>query len=77
MGFLINNTTSMTFNRVYWAPIALESASCELALKPSLYNNRPIQSKYFRAENIRLPRISNIAWGNTHFPRTWCLARGK
>ena len=38
MGFLINNTTPMTFNRVYRAPIALDSASGELALKPSLYN---------------------------------------
>ena len=27
MEFLINNTTQMTFNRVYWAPIAMESAS--------------------------------------------------
>ena len=27
MGFLINNTTQMTFNRVYWAPRAMESAS--------------------------------------------------
>ena len=64
-------------NRVYWAPIALESASWELALKPSLYNNRPIHSKYFRAGNTRLPRTSNLARGNTNFPRTWCLARGK
>ena len=63
MGFLINNTTQMTFNRVYWAPRALESASWELALKPSLYNNHPIHSNSFRP-------------GNTHFPRTWCLARG-
>ena len=27
MGFLINNTTQMTFNMVYWAPRALENAS--------------------------------------------------
>ena len=29
----------------------MESASYELALKPSLYNNRPIHSKYFRPGN--------------------------
>ena len=55
----------------------MESASCELALKPSLYNNRPIHSKYSCAGNTRLPRTSSLAWGNTHFPCTWCLARGK
>ena len=55
----------------------MESASCELALKPNLYNNRPIHSKYFRAGSTRLPRTSNLARGNPHFPRTWCLARGK
>ena len=55
----------------------MESASCELALKPSLYNNRPIHSKYFRPGNTRLPRTSSLARGNTHFPRTWCLAREK
>ena len=55
----------------------MESASCELALKPSLYNNRPIHSKYFRPGNTRLPCTSSLARGNTHFPRTWCLARGK
>ena len=42
MGFLINNTTQMTFNRVYWAPRALESASWELALKPIIYNYNSI-----------------------------------
>ena len=55
----------------------MESASCELALKPSLYNNRPIHSKYSCAGHTRLPRTSSLAWGNTHFPCTWCLARGK
>ena len=55
----------------------MESASCELALKPNLYNNRPIHSKYFCAGNTRLLRTSNLARGNTQFPRTWCLARGK
>ena len=50
--------------------IHMESASCELALKPSLYNNRPIHSKYFRAGNTRLQRTSNLAPGNTHFPRS-------
>ena len=55
----------------------MESTSCELAFKPSLYNNSPTHSKYFRLGNTRLPRTSSIAWGNTHFPRTWCLARGK
>ena len=54
----------------------MESASCELALKPSLYNNRPIHSNYFRPGNTRLPRYSSLVPGNTHFPRTWCLARG-
>ena len=39
----------------------MECASCELALKPSLYNNSPIHSKYFRAGNTRLPRTSNLA----------------
>ena len=33
-----HNTTRMTFNRVYLAPRALESASWELALMPILYN---------------------------------------
>ena len=28
----------MTFNMVYWAPRALENASCELALRPVLNN---------------------------------------
>ena len=55
----------------------MESASCELALKPSLYNNRPIHSNYSCAGNTCLPRTSSLAWGNTHFPCTWCLARGK
>ena len=55
----------------------MESASCELALKPSLYNNRPIHSNYFRPGNTHLPRTSSLARGNSHFPRTWCLARGK
>ena len=55
----------------------MESASCELALKPSLYNNRPIHSNYFRPGNTRLPHYSSLARGNTHFPRTWCLARGE
>ena len=52
-------------------------ASCESALKLSLYNNRPIYSTYFRPGNTRLPCTSSLARGNTHFPRTWCLARGK
>ena len=39
----------------------MESASWELALKPSLYNNRPKHSKYFCAGNTRLPRTSNLA----------------
>ena len=55
----------------------MERASGELALKPSLYNNRPIHSIYFRPGNTLLPRTSSLARGNTHFPRTWCLARGK
>ena len=55
----------------------MESAFCELVLKPSLYNNCPIHSKYFRAGNTRLPHTSNLARENTHFPHTWCLARGK
>ena len=38
----------------------MESASWELALKPSLYNNRPKHSKYFCAGNTRLPRTSNL-----------------
>ena len=61
----------------------MESASWELALKPSLYNNRPKHSKYFCAGNTRLPRTSNLAQEtptsrapgvspgeNTHIPRT-------
>ena len=61
----------------------MESASWELALKSSLYNNRPIHSKYFCAGNTRLPRTSNLAretptfrapgvssGENTHIPRT-------
>ena len=61
----------------------MESASWELALKPSLYNNRPKHSKYFYAGNTRLPRTSNLAQEtptsrapgvspgeNTHIPRT-------
>ena len=55
----------------------MESTSCELALKPSLYNNSPIQSNYFRPGNTRLPCTSSFARKNTHFPCTWCLARGK
>ena len=55
----------------------MESASCELVLKPSLYNNRPIHSNYFRPGNTRIPRYSSLARGNTHFPRTWCLAWGE
>ena len=55
----------------------MESASCALALKPSLYNNRPIHNNYFRPGNTRLPLTSSLARGNTHFPRTWCLARGR
>ena len=55
----------------------MESTSCELALKPSLYNNSPIHSKYFHPGNTRLPRTSSLARGDTHFPCTWCLARGK
>ena len=39
----------------------MESASWELSLKPSLYNNRPKHSKYFCAGNTRLPRTSNLA----------------
>ena len=67
----------------------MESASCELALMPSLYNNRPKHSKYFCAGNTRLPRTSNLAQEaptsrapgvspgeNTHIPRT-CLARSQ
>ena len=46
----------------------MQSASCELALKLSLNNNRPIHSTYFRAGNTHLPRTSNLARGNTHFP---------
>ena len=36
----------------------MESASWELALKLSLYNNRPRHSKYFCAGNFRAPPIS-------------------
>ena len=46
MGFLINNTTHMTFNKVYWAPRDLESASSELALKPIIYNSNSITHSY-------------------------------
>ena len=62
---------------IQYSFIHMESISCELALKPSLYNNSPIHSKYFRPGNTRLPRTFSLARGNTHFPRTWCFARGK
>ena len=61
----------------------MESASWELALKPSFYNNRPKHSKYVCVGNTRLPHTSNLAqetptsrapgvspWENTHIPRT-------
>ena len=57
----------------------MESTSCELALKPSLYNNNQIihtliplvwGTTVFRATTVS-------PGGNTHFPRIWCLARGK
>ena len=89
MGFLINNTTPMTFNMVYWAPIALDSASWELSLKPSLYNYCTsqltitfIHMKSASWELALKPSLYNnrpkhskyFCAGNTRLPRTSNLA---
>ena len=69
----------------------MESTSCELALKPSLYNNSPIHNHYSRPGNtpssahiqsrpgetptFRAPGVS--PGENTHIPRTSSLARSQ
>ena len=56
----------------------MESASCELELKPSLYNNRPIHSNYFRPGNTRLPGVHLQSRPGKHpLSVHWCLARGE
>ena len=82
MGFLINNTTQMTFNKVYWAPRALKSASWDLALKPIMYNNNSITHSYtwrVPPASWHLSRVYTIIiqyTGNTWIPRYSSLSRG-
>ena len=58
--------------------IHVESISCLLALNPSYYTII-VQHTIFnvRLGNNRLPHSGTLAWGNTHFPRTSGLTRGK
>ena len=58
--------------------IHVESTSCLLALNPSYYTII-VQHTIFnvRPGNNRLPHSGTLARGNTHFPRTSGLTRGK
>ena len=81
MEFLINNTTQMTFNRVYWTPRAMASASWELALKSSISNYNSITQLQFIALKQMLynncPIHNNyFRPGNTRLPRSSSLVRG-
>ena len=63
------------------ASMEVESTSCELALKPSLYNNNPIIHTIIHLVwETSIFRATTVSPGETptfHFSRIRCLARGK
>ena len=75
MGFLINNTTQISFNRVYWAPRALESASWQLALKPIIYNYNTISHSYTWRGGRRSPAVA--CWASDHWVASSNPLQGK